>query len=117
MSYPRCFRSQKAYDAWAYYADRSQVSPNWPCIDCSEAYQARMIAARRCKHPEAIPGKSRPCPVPSADEAPEDSSGSPPLAAESSVPCGDSVLDDASLFIPTTLNCKPNAPEGARSYS
>lgn len=116
MSYPRCFRSQKAYDAWAYYADRSQVSPNWPCIDCSEAYQARMIAARRCQHPEAIPGKSRPCPVPSADEAPEDSSGSPPLAAESPVPCGDSALDVASSFMTTTCNNKPNAPEGARSY-
>ena len=115
MSYPRCFRSQKAYDAWVYYADRSQVSPNWPCIDCSEVYQARMIAAGRCKHPEAIPGKSRPCPVLSADEAPEASSGKPPTADMSPESSVDSVLDDASLFMTTTFNCKPNASEGARS--
>ncbi len=117
MSYPRCFRSQKAYDAWAFYADRSQVSPNWPCIDCSEAYQSRMVAARRCQHPEAIPGKPRPCPVPSAEELPEDSSGKPLLAEDSHAPCGASALDDASLFMTTTFNCKPNAPAGARSCS
>ena len=116
MSYPRCFNSQKAYDAWVYYADRSHVSPNWPCIDCSFAYQQRMVAVGRCKHPEAIPGKSRPCPVPSADEAPEASSGKTPKADMSPEPSVDSARVVAKPSIKTTAKYRPKAPAGARSY-
>ena len=115
MSYPRCFRSQKAYDAWAYYADRSQVSPNWPCIDCSEAYQARMIAARRCQHPEAIPGKSRPCPVPSADALLEASSGKTPLAEASPESCADSARIVAKSSTTKTSTRGNKARAGARN--
>ena len=116
MSYPRCFNSQKAYDAWVYYADRSQASPNWPCIDCSEVYQQRMVAAKRCQHPDAIPGKSRPCPVSSAEERPEASSGKPPLAKASPESSIDSARVVAKSSIKTTAKYRPKAPAGARSY-
>ena len=116
MSYPRCFNSQKAYDAWVYYADRSHVSPNWPCIDCNEAYQQRMVAAKRCQHPDAIPGKSRPCPVPSADVLPEASSGRTPEAAASTESCADSARVVAKSSTKPTAKYRPKAPTGARNH-
>ena len=115
MSYPRCFNSQKAYDAWAYYADRSKVSPQWPCIDCTVAFQQRMDAAGRCKHPEAIPGKPKPCSVPSADVLPEASSGKPPLAEASPESCADSARVVAKSSTTKTSTRVPKARAGARN--
>lgn len=77
MTYPKCFNSLAEHEAWVALAWRSGVAPDWPCIDCTRAYQQQMLAAGRCEHPEAIPGKHKPCPVPSADDKPEASSGKP----------------------------------------
>ena len=116
MSYPRCFNSQKAYDAWAYYADRSKVSPNWPCIDCSAAYQARMVSVGRCKHPDATPGEPKVCRAPSATAKPGASSGKTPLAGVSPESCNDSARIVAKSSTTKTSTRVPKARAGARNH-
>ena len=77
MTYPKCFNSQAEHEQWVAFAKRSNAKPDWPCLDCTRTYQRLMTAAGRCEQPEAIPGKPRPCPAPSADTKPEASSGKP----------------------------------------
>lgn len=81
MSYPACFDSQRDYDLWARLARTTGDDPTWPCIDCTKDFQRRMYREGRCEHPEVFPGEGRPCPVPSADDNPEVSSGETPPPA------------------------------------
>ena len=44
-----CFPSEPAFVAWLRSADSAQMLP---CHDCTQSYQAQMLRAGRCEHPE-----------------------------------------------------------------
>lgn len=48
----QCFPNEVAFDAWQTAATASGAPQMLPCIDCTRQYQARMIAAGRCAHPQ-----------------------------------------------------------------
>jgi hypothetical protein len=50
---PLCFQSAEQYALWKQAeAAAKQYSKAEHCVDCQPAYQAKMLAAGRCEHPE-----------------------------------------------------------------
>lgn len=45
-----CFPDTQSFAAWLQYADSKALLP---CHDCTAQYQAQMVAAKRCAHPNA----------------------------------------------------------------
>lgn len=50
---PLCFTSQQQFKMWMQSARiTGGIYENGICTDCTAEYQAKMIAAKRCTHPD-----------------------------------------------------------------
>ena len=50
--YPPCFSTDKQYMEWKVLAFRSNLKSFQICVDCTPAYQAEMMAVKRCQSPD-----------------------------------------------------------------
>lgn len=56
MKTPACFNSERKYAVWLEAAEVTKweeetIASHGHCLDCTPAYQAEMIRARKCEHP------------------------------------------------------------------
>jgi len=49
---PPCFDNEEQYREWATHAVASEHNINNYCVDCTQEYQAKMMKAGRCEHPD-----------------------------------------------------------------
>lgn len=47
---PACFHARSEYTTWLYFRRQSKDNCNF-CRDCTPEYQAEMVEAGRCAHP------------------------------------------------------------------